>query len=243
MTRSEEHPLLVAIDGPAGSGKGTVARRVADELGIPYYDTGAMYRALALAVLERGEDPEDRPAVERVLEEVEVELRVPEEGSRVEVILDGEPVEDRIRTPRVGQATSRVAVHPPVRRFMVELQRRWGRRLGGVMEGRDIGTRVFPDAPVKIFLDASPEVRAERRYRQLREAGQDVAPADALADVRRRDLRDTTREDSPLRCDETYIRVDTTDLGVDRVVERVLEAVRQARSGRDRSGGRPGKER
>lgn len=216
--------LLVAVDGPAGSGKGTVARRVAEILDLPYYDTGAMYRALALAVLDRGIDPEDREAVAEVLPAVEVDLE--RRGAAFEVLLDGEPVEHRIRTPRVGEATSRIATHPAVRRKMVELQRRIGRRHGGVMEGRDIGTRVFPEAPVKIYLDASQEVRAERRWRQLREAGREVSRDEALEDVRRRDQRDTSREDSPLTCDDSYSRIDTSDLDPDQAVDAVLAAIR-----------------
>lgn len=226
MSGDSRSPLLVAIDGPAGSGKGTVARRVAEALDLPYYDTGAMYRALALAVLERGVDPEDRAAVLRVVAEAKVDLR--RHGAAFEVRLDGEPVEDRIRTPEVGEATSQIATYGEVREVLVALQRRFGRRYGGVMEGRDIGTRVFPDAPVKIFLDATQEVRAERRWRQLRDAGRPVSREEALEDVRRRDRRDSSREDSPLTCDTTYERVDTSELGIDTVVERVLEAVHTA---------------
>lgn len=218
--------LLVAVDGPAGSGKGTVARRVAEILDLPYYDTGAMYRALALAVLDRGIDPEDREAVAEVLPAVEVDLE--RRGAAFEVLLDGEPVEHRIRTPQVGEATSRIATHPAVRRKMVELQRRIGRRHGGVMEGRDIGTRVFPEAPVKIYLDASQEVRAERRWRQLREAGREVSRDEALEDVRRRDERDTSREDSPLTCDDSYSRIDTSDLDPDQAVDAVLAVIRRS---------------
>lgn len=224
--RATDRPLLVAIDGPAGSGKGTVARKVAEALALPYYDTGAMYRALALAVLDRRVDPEDRKAVAEVLAEVEVTLD--RRGSAFDVLLDGEPVEARIRTPRVGEATSKIATHPDVRRALVALQQTYGRRHGGVMEGRDIGTRVFPDAPVKIFLDAATEVRAERRWRQLCDVGRPVSPEEALDDVRQRDTRDSTREDSPLTCDETYTRIDTSELEVDEVVARVLEVVAQA---------------
>lgn len=219
-------PLLIAIDGPAGSGKGTIARKVADALDLPYYDTGAMYRALALAALDRGVDPGDREAVAEMLDEVDVALE--RRGGVFDVLLDGEPVETRIRTPPVGEASSKIATHPPVRRALVALQRTYGRRYGGVMEGRDIGTRVFPDAPVKIFLDASPEVRAERRWRQLRDAGRPVSREEALDDVRQRDTRDSTREDSPLTCDDTYTRIDTSELGVEEVVARVLDVVARA---------------
>jgi len=223
MSDEAAEPLLIAFDGPAGSGKGTIARRVAEALGVPYFDTGAMYRAVALAVLDRGCDPDDREAVLEILDRVDVGLERRE--AVFEVLLDGEPVEDRIRTPQVGEATSKIATYPEVRQAMVALQRAYGRRHGGVMEGRDIGTRVFPYAPVKIYLDASPEVRAGRRWRQLRDAGRPVSHEEALEDVHRRDRRDSTREHSPLTCDDSYTRIDTSDLDVDQVVRRVLEVV------------------
>jgi cytidylate kinase len=217
---------LIAIDGPSGVGKGTVARRVAERLGLPYFDTGSMYRALTLRVLERHADPADEEAVLAALEGARVELSLKE--GRFAVLLDGEPVEDRIRTPEVSEATSAVSAYPEVRRRMVELQRRYGRRFGGVMEGRDIGTVVFPDTPWKIFLDARPEVRAERRRRQLEQAGRPVSREEVAQEIHRRDERDTTRQASPLQWDPSYQRVDTSDLTIEEVVERVLDAVRAA---------------
>lgn len=223
---SEKAPTrpLVAIDGPSGVGKGTTARRLAKRLNLPYIDTGAMYRALALAILDAGVDPRDEEAALAVIETANVEL-VPRQG-KLEVVLDGEPVEERIRTPRVGEASSVVSAYPPVRRRMVELQRRVGERYGGVMEGRDIGTRVFPDTPFKFFLDADLDVRVERRLLQMDEKGQDVSEEEIRAEMTARDERDRTREDSPLTCDETYEPVDTSDLSIDEVVERMERSIR-----------------
>lgn len=219
--------LLVALDGPAGSGKGTVARRVAEALEVPYLDTGAMYRAVALAVIDRGVDPDDREGVLRVLEDLDLRLEC--RGAQVAVLLDGEPVEGRIRTSGVGEIASKVAVVPEVRRALVALQRRFGSSHGAVMEGRDIGTRVFPEAPVKIYLDADPEVRAERRWRQLRDSGRAPSREQALEDLLRRDQRDAGRDDSPMTYDDSYVRIDTTGLGIDEVVARVLETVAASR--------------
>lgn len=220
-------PALIAIDGPSGVGKGTIARRVAKRLGLPYFDTGAMYRALALRVLEKGVDPADRAAALAAVEGARLELSPPhnDQGGAFTVLLDGEPVEGRIRSQEVSVATSTLSAYPEVRRRLVELQQSYGRRYGGVMEGRDIGTVVFPDTPYKIFLDARPEVRLERRLRQLRQSGRRVSREEVAEEMRRRDERDTTREESPLQWDASYRRVDTSDLSIDEVVEKVLAAV------------------
>jgi len=217
-------PLIVAIDGPAGVGKSTVSRRLARRLGIPHLDTGAMYRALGLKVLASGIDPADRAAVEAVAGRTEVTLRPGEDG-RFEVLLDGEPVEPRIRTTEVSETTSTISAYPEVRRRMVALQQETARRLGGVLEGRDIGTRVFPDTPHKFFLSARTDVRGRRRFRELQAAGRRLTYEQVLEDLARRDLRDSTREDSPLTHDETYTLVDTSDLPIDEVVEKMAQAV------------------
>jgi GTP-binding protein len=217
-------PLIVAIDGPAGVGKSTVSRQLARKLGVPYLDTGAMYRALGLKVLANGVDPADRAAVEAVTARAEVSLRPGEDG-RFEVLLDGEPVEPRIRTPEVSEATSAISAHPEVRRRMVALQQETARRLGGVLEGRDIGTRVFPDTPHKFFLSARTEVRGRRRFEELVAAGRHLSFDQVLDDLARRDQRDSTRADSPLTHDETYTLVDTSDLTIDEVVEKMAKAV------------------
>jgi cytidylate kinase len=221
---SRQAPLVVAIDGPAGAGKGTVAREIARRLGVPYLDTGAMYRALGLKMLELGLDPSDGEAAAQVAEDTEITLE-PREGGKVAVLLDGQDVEGKIRTEEVSRASSQVAVHPRVRLRMVEIQQACGRRQGGVIEGRDIGTRVFPDTPHKFYLDASPEERARRRYEQLRGSGKAADLAEVEADMKRRDRQDQGRGESPLTWDETYHHLDTTGLSVAEVVERVLAEV------------------
>ncbi|MGE5234527.1 MAG: (d)CMP kinase [Acidobacteriota bacterium] len=218
-------PLVVAIDGPAGTGKSTIARRLAGALGIPYLDTGAMYRALGLRVLESGVDPGDAAAVAAVAEAAVVRLRREADGG-VSVLLDGEPVGERIRRPAVGEVTSRIARIPAVRAKLVALQRELAQEHGGVIEGRDIGTKVVPGTPHKFFLDARPEVRFRRRFAELRERGQSVNLADVAREMSERDRRDAGRADSPLTHDATYTVVDTSDLSVEQVVERLVAAIR-----------------
>ena len=217
-------PIIVAIDGPSGVGKSTAARRLAARLAIPFLDTGAMYRAIALQVLATGVDPADRDAVEAVAARADVRLAQQADGSFA-VLLGGEPVEPRIRTPEVGEATSTVSAHSGVRRRLVTLQREAAARFGGVLEGRDIGTRVFPDTPYKFFLDARPDVRFRRRYEELQAAGRSVTLDQVVDEITRRDERDTTRTDSPLTRDPSYTFIDSSDLTIDQVVERMAELV------------------
>lgn len=217
-------PLVVAIDGPAGVGKSTVARRLALRLGVPYLDTGAMYRALALHLLERGIDPEDRAAVMAALPAIRIELRVAGDG-RAEVLLDGEPVESRIRSAEVAAATSRAAVHPEVRQRMVALQRALASRHGGVLEGRDIGTRVLPAARWKFFFEAPPEVRAERRLRDLRASGAESTMEVVARELAERDARDRERESSPLVAAPDAVLVETGSSGIDEIVDRLADTV------------------
>ena len=218
--------LIVAIDGPAGVGKSTVARLLAQELEVPVLDTGAMYRTVALEVLGRGLDPDDGAAAEAVCAGIDLDMRLAADG-RFEILLDGEPVGQRIRTPEVSEAASRVSTHPGVRARMVELQRRTAARKGAVLEGRDIGTVVFPHTPHKFFLTARPEVRAARRHRELAAAGKEVAFAEVLADLETRDERDESRATSPLRQDETYTVVDTSDLAPAEIVARMAAIIRE----------------
>ena len=223
-----ERPLIVAIDGPAGGGKSTAARRLAARLGVPYLDPGAMYRAIALAGLDSGGDPDDGEVVLDVASKVDLSLVGQDDGTFA-VHLEGRPVESRIRAPRVGEAASKVSTYPQVRERMVALQRASAKRLGGVLEGRDIGTQVFPDTPHKFFVSARPEVRAERRYMQHREQGKDVTREQVLHDLAERDRRDESREASPLTVDDSYVQIDTSDLTADQVVDRLEQAVRERR--------------
>jgi cytidylate kinase len=222
-------PVIVAVDGPSGVGKSTVARSLALRLGLPFLDTGAMYRAIGFKVLAAGIDPADRPAVAGIAAATEVGLTALPDGS-FEILLDGEPVGEHIRTPEVGEATSAVSAYPEVRRRLVDLQRATARRFGGVLEGRDIGTRVVPDTPYKFFLDARPDVRFRRRYEELRSAGREVSYEQVIDEITRRDRRDSTRADSPLTRDPGYTFIDASDLPVAAVVEEMARAV-ERRSG------------
>lgn len=216
--------LIIAIDGPSGVGKSTTSRLVARALNIPHIDTGAMYRAIGLAALRAGIDTHDEAKLAELARNTNIEF-IPAE--RAKILLEGEDISSLIRTPEISMAASDVSTIPAVRRVLVELQQRLGRRSGGVLEGRDIGTRVFPETPHKFFLTARPEVRAERRYRELHAKGSTITLAEVLADAEQRDLQDSTRADSPLAFDDSYTVVDTSDRTMDEVVEVIVEHVRR----------------
>jgi len=206
---------VIAIDGPAGSGKSTVARTLADRVGLPYLDTGAMYRAVTFAALRRGVDPDDVERVARIARECDLELD--EDGT---VRVDGVDATIEIRGPEVTRAVSIVAANPQVREEMRRRQRAWAEEHGGgVMEGRDIGTVVFPEAVLKVYLDARPEVRAARRSKEVT----DLSYETVAAELARRDALDQGRAHDPLREAPDAIVIDTSDLGVDEIVE-VIEA-------------------
>jgi cytidylate kinase len=219
-------PLIVAIDGPAGAGKSTLARRLAERFGLLNIETGAMYRAFALKALSTGVAPDDAAALERLAESTSIRLEPGPAGNRV--LMDGIEVTGDLRAPEVTRAASQVSVHPAIRRWMVGLQRSLGEGASVVMEGRDIGTAVFPHAPVKIFLDASPEKRGERRYEQVQKtepASEASVPGAVLAEIRERDRRDRTRADSPLQPAPDAVLIDSTELTLEQVVERASALV------------------
>jgi cytidylate kinase len=219
-----DHPLIIAIDGPSGSGKSTLGRMVARELGLLYIDTGSMYRAVALAVIESTVNQSDDLAVGALAERVDIDLGGDPDSLRVS--LNGQDVTDRIRAEDVTHVSSIVSTIPAVRRAMVRRQRELGKR-GAVMNGRDIGTVVFPDADVKFYLDADIRERAERRLAEERETNPAATYEQTLADITERDARDKTREDSPLIAAEDAIIVDSTGMAIDDVFAKMMMIVRE----------------
>jgi len=213
--------LVVAIDGPSGAGKSTAGRALAERLGYTFVDTGAMYRALALKAMERGLDLGSEEQLAGLARETRIELVA---GGRA-VFLDGRDVTPAIRSRDVSAASSRISIHPSVRRDMVSRQRDMGREGGIVLDGRDIGTAVFPDAEVKFYLDADPTRRAQRRHVEMAAAGAAADLGVVERDLRARDHADSTRQDSPLVRAEDAIYVDTTALIPAEVVERMLAAI------------------
>jgi len=215
--------LIIAIDGPAGAGKSTIASRLARKLGYVNLESGAMYRALALKAIEKDASFDDEAALMKLAQESRIQLEPTVGGNRT--LLDGRDISSRIRERDVTEAASRVSVHPGVREWMVARQREMGAGGGVVMEGRDIGTKVFPDADLKVFLDADPVVREQRRMEQQKIKG-DVS-ANLAADLRDRDHRDRTRAASPLQAAEDAVIIDSTKMNEDEVLAQVEELARR----------------
>jgi CMP/dCMP kinase len=221
-----EKKIVVAIDGPAGAGKSTVARRIAKRLGFTYINTGAMYRAIALWALRLGTELSDMHRLEQLAKEAKLELSA--DGTRV--ALNGEDVTEAVRSPQVTEAASKISAIPAVRRALVELQRKMAQETSVVMEGRDIGSVVFPDAQVKIFLDAAPQERARRRTLELRESGTATNSETVEAEMQARDQRDRTRAEAPLVQHPDSQLIETTGLNIEQVEEAVLKVVRSKTS-------------
>lgn len=220
---SDNQKLIIAIDGPSGAGKSTLGRLLARELSLLYIDTGSMYRAVALAVMEADMNAQDEEAVSSLAERVDIDLAG--DPDSLTVTLEGRDVTDQIRSEAVTEMSSVVSAIPAVRRAMVQRQRELGKR-GAVLNGRDIGTVVFPDADIKFFLTAVPQERAERRFNEERAQDPSVDFEETFADMVERDRRDSTRKDSPLKPAEDAIMVDSTGLSIPQVLKKMMESVR-----------------
>jgi cytidylate kinase len=223
MNPSQPRKLIIAIDGPAGVGKSTIASRLARKLGYANLESGAMYRALALKAIEWDVSFDDGATLAKLAHDSRIQIEPASNGTRV--LLDGRDVTKRVRDTDVTAGASRVSVHPEVREWMVARQQELGTNGGVVMEGRDIGTKVFPDADVKIFLDADPVVREQRRLQQQNLRG--AAAQTTAAELRERDRRDRTRAASPLQAAPDAVMIDSTNLSEDEVLRQVEEVVRQ----------------
>ncbi|MBQ9964589.1 MAG: (d)CMP kinase [Clostridia bacterium] len=218
--------VSVAIDGPSGAGKSTIARALANELGYVYVDTGALYRTVGYAVLQNGIDPKDAAAVEALLPQIQVTMGYVNGEQRV--FLNEQDVSGFIRTPEVSMAASATSAMPPVRQFLFHLQQEMAQKHSVIMDGRDIGTVVLPFATVKIFLTASAEVRAERRFIELQEKGMSVTYEEVLADMKERDYNDSHRATAPLKPAEDAVLVDTSGNTLEEAIARMKEVVQNA---------------
>ncbi len=219
-----ERVCAVAIDGPSGAGKSTIAKAVAARCGFVYVDTGAIYRTVGLAVRRAGEDPHDAGAVAALLPGLDIRFDYAPDGTQ-RMFLNGEDVSGDIRTPEMSMYASAVSAIPAVRAFLLEMQRAIARSRSAVMDGRDIGTVVLPDAGLKLFLTASPEARAVRRLRELRAKGDPSTLEEVAADMARRDHDDASRAAAPLRAAEDAVLVDTSDMTLDESIQAVYELV------------------
>ena len=212
---------VIAIDGPGGAGKSTIARLVAAKLGITYVDTGAMYRAAAVFLNRRKIDKDDDKSIEKAVSDMDITF------SNERVLLNGEDVSKKIRENDVSKMASEYSANPAVRDKLTVLQRQMGKTVSLVMDGRDIGSNVFKDAKYKFYLTASPEIRAERRYKELKERGEDIEFSKILEDIKTRDDRDMNRKLNPLKIADGAVLVDSTDINIDGVVEEILSNIEE----------------
>ncbi len=217
--------IAVAIDGPAGAGKSTIAKKASEELGYIYVDTGAIYRSVALACIEKGISIEDKESVEKLLPTLDI--RIIFFNGEQHILLNDKDVSEKIREENVSMAASSVSAIPEVRNYLLDLQRDFAKRDNVIMDGRDIGTVVLPNAQVKIFLTASPEVRARRRVLQLEEKGMEADFDKILFDIVQRDYNDSNRKTAPLKPAENAVVVDTTELGLDEVIEKIVGIIKE----------------
>ena len=221
----EKKLISVAIDGPSGAGKSTLAKRIAKELGFIYVDTGAIYRTVGYHMWLCGIGPKDVDGVTRLLDDVKIEIQHQDDGVQ-HMILNGKDVTGELRTPEMSYYASGVSSLPVVRAFLMDMQRDFAKQYNVVMDGRDIGTVVLPNADVKIFLTASAEERAKRRYLELAEKGEKVTQQQVLEDMKKRDHQDSTRAAAPLKPAKDSVLIDSSDLSIDQTAEKILKIVR-----------------
>lgn len=218
--------IAIALDGPAGAGKSTIAKRAAKALDFIYVDTGALYRTIGLAATRRNIEPVPSAEFETLLSQITVDLTFNEKSEQI-VLLNGEDVSGHIRTPEASMMASKISAIPSVRAYLLDLQRNMAKTHNVIMDGRDIGTVVLPNAKVKIFLTASPEARATRRYKELIEKGMNVKYEDILSDVIERDYNDSHRETAPLKPAQGCVMVDTTELDFEQSVEKIISIIKE----------------
>ena len=218
--------ISIAIDGPSGAGKSTLAKEISSELGYLYVDTGAIYRTIGYYVLTQGIEPTDETAVTAALPQVQIRMSYEDDGLQ-HMYLNGQDVTREIRLPEVSHYASDVSAHPPVRAFLLEMQRQLARENSVIMDGRDIGTVVLPDADVKIFLTASPEARARRRWKELEQRGTPQPYETVLADIQTRDYHDMNRAIAPLRQAEDAVLLDTTEMNFRESMEAILKLIKE----------------